>query len=65
MSIISLLNNSAAGHDELPASIMKQCAHLYIQPLTFLINMSINQGIFPDKLKLARIIPIYKGDDEQ
>ena len=65
MSVITMLNNAAAGHDELPASIMKQCAEFYIQPLTRLINMSIIQGIFPDELKLARVIPIYKGEDDQ
>ena len=65
MSIIKTLNNSAAGHDELPVSIMKQCANDYIKPLTLLINMSITQGIFPEELKTARVIPIYKGEDDQ
>ena len=32
MNVITNLNNSAAGYDELPASIMKQCAVFYIEP---------------------------------
>ena len=46
-TIISAITNSASGYDELPASILKQCSETYIEPLTYLINMSIAQGIFP------------------
>ena len=31
-SIISFINNSSAGYDELHASIMKQCIDSYIDP---------------------------------
>ena len=65
ISIISNLNNSAAGYDEMPASILKQCASVYIEPLTYLINVSLEQGTFPDELKIARVIPLFKGEDEQ
>ena len=41
-SVISSLSNSAAGYDEIPASIMKQLANSYAEPLTHLINQSIN-----------------------
>ena len=27
--------------------------------------MSISQGIFPNQLKLARVIPLFKMEDEQ
>ena len=33
---------------------------LYMKPLAFLINASFTSGNFPDKLKLSRIIPIFK-----
>ena len=64
-TIISAMKNSASGYDELPTSILKQCVDSYITPLTCLINMSISQGIFPNQLKLARVIPLFKGEDEQ
>ena len=59
------MKNLPPGYDEMPASILKQCTDIYIDPLTHLINLSINQGIFPSKLKIAKVIPIYKSDDKQ
>ena len=56
---------SSADYDELPASVMKQFISGYIGPLTFLINKSIFQGVFPAELKIARAIPLYKGEDNQ
>ena len=57
------MTNSAAGYDELPSSIMKQYVETYVKQLTFL--MSITQGNFPNELKIARVIPLYKGEDTQ
>ena len=44
-------------------SIMKQLINYYAEPLTHLINQS--QGIFPEELKLAKVPPIFKCEDEQ
>ena len=35
-----------------------------IKPLTLIINQSLITGIFPEKLKLAKVIPLYKKDDK-
>ena len=32
------------------------------QPLAYLINLSISTGIVPDNTKLAKVIPVHKGD---
>ena len=58
ITVIYSLKNSSPGYDEMPASILKQCLD------TYLINLSINQGIFPDELKIAKVLPIYKSDDK-
>ena len=63
--IISQLNNSAAGYNGLPASIMKQLVSSYIIPLTYMINLSIVKGDFPDEMKLAKVLPSYKSENEQ
>ena len=33
--------------------------------LTLIISQSLNSGIFPDKLKIAKVTPIYKKGDKQ
>ena len=59
-TIVSLKNNSP-GYDELPASIANQCIYNYAVPLTYIINMSLIEGIFPSELKLAKVVPILKS----
>ena len=64
-NIILSLKNSAAGWDNFPTFMAKQCIDGYISPLTSIINKAIMQGIFPRELKLARVIPIFKSGDKQ
>ena len=44
---------------------MKQLVSAYIIPLTYVINLSIVQGDFPDEMKLAKVLPIYKYENRQ
>ena len=62
--VISSLKNSSAGWDEFPTFVAKKCVDGYIKPLTYLINTSFVEGIFPSELKLARVVPIFKGGDQ-
>ena len=43
--------------------VIKHSFHLISAPLANIINLSLQKGIFPDKLKIAKVIPIYKADD--
>ena len=57
------LKNSSPGYDELPASIAKQCIANYVVPLTYIVNMSLMEGVFPSELKLAKGVPIFKAGE--
>ncbi len=35
-----------------------------INPVTLIINQMLTTDIFPDKLKIAKIIPLHKKDEE-
>ena len=43
--------------------VIKHSFHLISAPLANIINLSLQKGIFPDKLKISKVIPIYKADD--
>ena len=62
--ILLSLKNSSAGYDELPAHILKQNIVLYIKSLTHLVNTSIIKGIFPNELKIAKVIPIFTSGNK-
>ena len=63
-AISELKSSNSSGEDNISNNLLKKCKNLLSKPLTDLINSSLNQGIFPDKLKLAKIIPIYKSGDK-
>ena len=58
---INSLKNSSPGWDNIPTLIAKHVIHCYIKPLVFLINQSLIEGVFPDELKLAKVIPVFKA----
>lgn len=61
-----LKNKMSCGEDQVPTSIIKDAIDEIVEPLTYIINNSLEIGIFPDKLKTALVKPIpKKGDDSQ
>ena len=64
LSIISKLpSRAASGVDDIPICILKRNSEIISSPLTYIINLSLSNGVFPDHLKFARVTPIYKSDD--
>ncbi len=53
------------GFDGISMNLIKNTKTLLIEPLTIIINQTITNGIFPNKLKISEVIPIYKKDDEK
>lgn len=54
---------NSAGYDGIPCSILIHIIDFIAPVLTELINSSFCQGIFPDNLKTAIVIPIHKKND--
>ena len=61
--IIKSLKIASAGCDDIHAKILKSTYHLILDPLEHVINLSLEQGIFPDEMKIAKIIPLHKSGD--
>lgn len=43
--------------------LLKNIIDEILEPLTYLINLVFFMGVFPDKLKLTKITPVYKKGD--
>lgn len=62
----NLKNSNSVGVDGINTEVLKRCADLIAHPLAYLINLMLDRGVFPEILKLAKIVPIYKkGDTEK
>ena len=46
------------------AKINSSCFGELAAPLKHIFELSLSQGIFPEKLKLAKVTPIYKNDEK-
>ena len=45
--------------------LLKLIADLIIEPLCEIISNSFSSGIFPDALKICKVVPIHKGESTQ
>ena len=62
LKIMSSMSNSTyVGNDGLDACTLKMAIEHLIRPLNHIINLSLNTGVFANKWKVAKLIPIYKG----
>ena len=60
--INELPNKTGTNFDDLSIRL-KLVKTEIISSLTCILNQSLHTGIFPDKLKIAKVIPIYKKDN--
>ena len=58
--INELSNKTSCGHDNISTKLLKSMKHLLVKQLTIIINQMLHTGIFPKKLKIAKVIPLYK-----
>ena len=58
--INNLKPKDSVGQDGLSSSLLIQLKHILTKPLAIIINQLLKPGIFPDKLKIAKVIPLYK-----
>ena len=62
-TINDLPNKASCGFDNVSLSLIKSIKFDILDYLTLIINQSLMSGVFPDKLKLAKVIRIYKTGD--
>ena len=67
-AVMEVLNNLkqklSCGHDGISSRLLKASKTVVCKPLTLIINQTLTNGIFPDTLKIAKIIPLFKKGDK-
>ena len=61
--IKNLKPKTSCGYDGLSTKLLKEIAPQLIKTLTLIINQCMNTGIFPDSMKIAKVIPLHKKDN--
>ena len=65
LDLINSLKNKGSGPASIPLDMLKLVADIIVFPLCFILNLSFSSGIFPDALKIAKVIPLHKGGSTQ
>ena len=63
LSIVKSLKDSKQPINNIPLKMFKLYSEHYIYILCDIINLSFSSGIFPDYLKIAHTVPIFKKGD--
>jgi len=65
VEVFLLLDNldtkKSFGPDYMHPRLVAAAALEIFRPLTYIINLSILNGVFPDSLKVAKVIPVFKA----
>ena len=51
--------------DDLHGKIIKTCAHVITETVTYIYNLCIDKNYFPKAFKQSKVIPIYKSGDNK
>ena len=66
LSIINKLpNKKSSGPDGLSNCMLKDLKEVLITPLEIHFNQSMAEGIFPDQMKQANVVPLHKVNSKQ
>ena len=62
--VINSLKNKSCPVSSYPVKVLKYISDIISPILADIINNSFSTGTFPELLKVARVVPVYKGGDK-
>lgn len=63
--IKNMKNTNSVGYDGISTKVIKYCSEELASPLSYIFNLCLCQGIFPEKLKITIIKPIFKKGNKE
>ena len=64
-AFFSLKTNNSPGYDDINFDVAKKCFGEINEPLKHLFNLSLENEILPEKMKIAKVIPLFKNGDPE
>ena len=58
-------NNTSLGYDDVNIKVVKRVIYAISSHLCAIFNQAIEQGTFPDDMKIARVTPVFKNDSPE
>ena len=58
----SVKPNKSTEIDDINARVIRRCFGQLAAPLKHISDLSLSQGVFPDKVEIAKVTPTYKND---
>ena len=62
--IVNLDGSKATPVGDIPTDMLKQTIDIYLPIMIQIINMSIDNGCYPDDSKLAEVSPVFKKRED-
>lgn len=63
INILKQIKQNSNLNDFLPSDHLKKCSDILAEPISTCLNECFSSGEFPNNLKCARIVPIFKDGD--
>ncbi|XP_065651293.1 uncharacterized protein LOC136079482 [Hydra vulgaris] len=60
----TIQSRKSSGLDDIDSKVVKNVYDVIEYPLMYIFNLSLKNGVFPDRLKLARVVPVFKSGDD-
>ena len=61
--VSNLENKPSAGYDGISYTVLKNIVDEILVPLEHIFNLSLVNGVVPRKMKIAKVIPVFKKGD--
>ena len=62
-AFLSLKTNESPGYDDINVNVVKKFFGEINELLSHLFNLSLENRIFPEKMKITKLIPLFKNGD--
>ena len=59
--LMNLMPKNSSGIDNISNRLLKELKPSLLGPLEIIFNNSLRKGVFPEKMKIAKVVPLYKG----